>query len=41
MNKMLKEEGFNNTFPDLDNIIIAGVDQEDHDTNIQRFLEVC
>ena len=37
--KMVGEEGHNNTFPYLDNIIIAEIDQEDHDTNVQRFLE--
>ena len=40
MDKMVEEEGFNNTFPYLDNITIAGVDQDDQDTNVQRFVEL-
>ena len=40
MDKMVEEEGLNNTFPYLDNITIAGVDQEDNDTDVQRFLKV-
>ena len=35
MDKMVEEEQLNNTFPYLSNITIAGVNQEDHDTNVQ------
>ena len=33
------EEGLNDTFPYLDNVTVAGKDQEEHDNNVQRFLE--
>ena len=39
MDKMIEEEGLNDTFPYLDNITVAGKDQEEHDSNVQRFLE--
>ena len=39
MYKMVEEEGLNITFPYLYNITIAGVNQEEHDTNVQRFIE--
>ena len=38
MDKMI-EEGLNDTFPYLDIITVAGKDQEEHDSNVQRFLE--
>ena len=39
MDKMIEEEGLNDTFPYLDNITVAGKDQEEHNSNVQRFLE--
>ena len=39
MDKMIEEEGLNDTFPYLNNITIAGKDQERDDSNIQGFLE--
>ena len=39
MDRMIEEEGLNDTFPYLDNITVAGKDQEEHDSNVQRFLE--
>ena len=39
MDKMVDEDGLNNTFPYLDNMTFAGKDQEEHDTNVQGFLQ--
>ena len=39
MDKMIEEEGLNDTYPYLDNITVAGKDQEEHDSNVQIFLE--
>ena len=36
---MVEEDGLNDTFSYLNNITFAGKDQEDHDTNVQRFLQ--
>ena len=33
MDNIVKEEGLLGTFPYMDNVTIAGVDQEDHDKN--------
>ena len=33
------EDGLNDTFHYLDNITFAGKDQDEHDTNVQRFLQ--
>ncbi|XP_076033649.1 uncharacterized protein LOC143020786 [Oratosquilla oratoria] len=40
MDKLVKEENLQCTFPYLDNITIAGRTQEEHDRNVQHFLEV-
>ena len=37
---MVEEDGLNDTFSYLDNVIVAGKDQEEHDTNVQRLLAV-
>ena len=34
------QEGLKNTFPYLDNVTVAGVDQADHDRNVAAFLEM-
>ncbi len=39
MDKFVDEEGLKDTFPYLDNITVAGRDQEDHDENVQKFHE--
>ena len=39
MVKMVEKDGLNDTFSYLNNITFAGKDQEDHDTNVQRFLQ--
>ena len=39
MDKIIEEEGLNDTFSYLDNMIVAGKDQEEHDSNVQRSLE--
>ena len=33
-------EGLKDTFPYLDNVTVAGVDQADHDRNVAAFLEM-
>ncbi|XP_064115027.1 uncharacterized protein LOC135221134 [Macrobrachium nipponense] len=40
MDKLVKEENLQGAFPYLDNITIAGHTQEQHDQNVQHFLEV-
>ena len=37
MDKFVDEEGLKVTFPHLDNITVAGRDQEEHDENVQKF----
>ncbi|CAB4041233.1 Hypothetical predicted protein, partial [Paramuricea clavata] len=39
MDKFVDEEGLKDTFPYLDNITVAGRDQEEHDENVQTFHE--
>ena len=39
MDKMVEEDGLNDTFLYLDNLTVVGKDQEVHDTNVQRFLQ--
>ena len=40
IDNVVTQEGLKNTFPYLDNITVAGVDQADHDRNVTAFLEV-
>ena len=40
MDKMVEEDELNDTFPYLDNITVAEKNQEEHDTNVQRFLQM-
>ena len=40
MDKLVEEEGLQNTFPYIDNITIAGHTQEEHDRNVSKFMEV-
>ena len=37
---LVTEEGLKNTFPYLDNVTVAGVNQADHDKNVAAFLEM-
>ena len=39
MDKFVDEEGLKDTFPYLDNLTVAGRDQEEHDVNVQKFHE--
>ena len=39
MDKMVEEEGLKDTFPYLDNITVAGRNQEEHDENETTFHE--
>ena len=39
MDKMVDEEGLNDTFPYLDNIAVAGRNQQEHDENVNKFHE--
>ncbi|XP_066979054.1 uncharacterized protein [Macrobrachium rosenbergii] len=40
MDKLVEDEGLKDTFPYLDNITVAGSTQEEHDSNVKKFLEV-
>lgn len=40
MDKLIKDENLQGAFPYLDNITIAGHTQEEHDRNVQHFLNV-
>ena len=40
IDNVVTQEGLKNTFPYLDNVTVAGVDQADHDRNVTAFLEV-
>jgi len=40
IDNVVTQEGLKNTFPYLDNVTVAGVDQADHDRNVAAFLEV-
>jgi len=40
MDKMVDEEGLKDTFPYLDNIRVAGHNQQEHDENVKKFHEV-
>ena len=37
MDKMVEEEGLKDTFPYLDNITVAGRNQQEHDENVKEF----
>ena len=37
MDKMVDEEGLKDTFPYLDNITVAGRNQQEHDENVKKF----
>jgi len=39
MDKFVEDEGLKDTFPYLDNITVAGRDQEEHDRNVQKFRD--
>ena len=39
MDKFVDEEGLKDSFPYLDNITVAGRDQEEHDENVPKFYE--
>ncbi|CAB3981036.1 Retrovirus-related Pol poly from transposon [Paramuricea clavata] len=41
MVKLVEQHTLNGVFPYLDNITICGKDQEDHDENLERFLEAA
>ncbi|CAB4023462.1 Retrovirus-related Pol poly from transposon [Paramuricea clavata] len=41
MVKLVEQHALNGVFPYLDNITICGKDQEDHDENLERFLEAA
>ena len=38
MDKMVEQESLKDTFPYLDNITVAGRNQEEHDLNVEKFL---
>ena len=38
MDKMVEEDGLNDILPYLVNITFAGMDREEHDPNVLRFL---
>ena len=40
IDNVISQEGLKDTFPYLDNVTIAGVDQADHDRNVAAFLEM-
>ncbi|XP_076052612.1 uncharacterized protein LOC143032026 [Oratosquilla oratoria] len=40
MDKLVGDEGLKDTFPYLDNITVAGSTQDEHDSNVKKFLEV-
>ena len=40
MHKLISEEGLQDTFPYVDNVIIAGRDEDEHDRNDSQFLEM-
>ena len=40
MDNIIKEEKLKDTFPYLDDITVAGVNQEGHDKNVEAFLDV-
>lgn len=39
MDKFVEKEGLKDTFPYLDNITVAGLDQKEHDENVRKFRE--
>ena len=40
MDKLVSEENLKDTFPYLDNVTIAGHTQEEHDSNVEKFLHI-
>ena len=40
MNNIIKEEKLKDTVPYLDDITVAGVNQADHDKNVEAFLDI-
>ena len=40
IDNVVAQEGLKDTFPYLDNVTIAGVDEADHDRNVAAFLEM-
>ena len=40
MDNIIKEEKLKDTFPYLDDITVAGVNQADHEKNVEDFLDV-
>ena len=41
MNKIVEDEGLKDTFPYVDNVIIGGMNDAEHDENEARFLEIA
>jgi len=41
MDRMVDHNGLRATFPYLDNVTICGHDQQDHDANLQKFLQTA
>ena len=39
LDKMVDEEGLKDTFPYLNNITVAGRNQQEHDENVKKFHE--
>jgi len=38
MSQFVEQENLRDTFPYLDNVTVAGRDQEEHDNNVKLFL---
>ena len=41
MNEFVQDEGLTTTFPYLDNVTICGMDQQDHDEQLAKFLDAA
>lgn len=41
IDKVVEEDNLQGTFPYLDNVTVGGMDQEEHDANVNKFLESC
>ena len=41
IDKIVEDEGLTQTFPYVDNVTICGIDQADHDEQVQKWLQAC
>ena len=41
IDKIVEDEGLSQTFPYVDNVTVCGMNQEDHDIQVEKWLQTC